>query len=1187
MNNFVHLHTHSHYSLCDASLTVKDLVKQASNFGMPAIALTDHGNLFGAIEFYNEAIKHKIKPIIGCEMYISRGHHNEKVHDKGKKNYYHLIVLAKDIDGYYNLVKLTSMSYTDGFYYKPRIDKRTLKEYSKGLIALSACLGGEISHQILIGDQQKAENVINEYQDIFGKDSFFLELQNHGIQKQHQVNEALILLSKKHKAPLVATNDVHYLNQSDSEAHDILLCIGTQKKVTDEKRKRYEGDQFYLKSSDEMHEIFKDIPEAIENTNIIAQMCDLKFNFKPSIPKIDLPAEYNSETYLSFLCEEGLKLKYSEITVEIKERLNYELDIICKMGFADYFLIVWDFIQYAKSNNIAVGPGRGSAAGSLVAYTLGVTNLDPLKYHLLFERFLNPERISMPDIDTDFQDDKRDQVINYVINKYGKEKVAGIITFGALKARAVIRDVGRVLDIPLREIDHLAKLIPSGPGASIQKAYNEIKELKDLIESKQTYQKLFDLAQKLEGINRHAGSHAAGIVIGHDNLSNIVPLYCDSKTSSLLTQYEGHYLEECGLLKMDFLGLKNLSVIQRCLELIKSNKNEVVIIEKIPLDNKKVYALFQKGESLGVFQLESSGMQELMKNLKPTSFEDIIALIALYRPGPLNSGMAEEFIQRKKHPKKIKFDHPLLERILKETYGVIVYQEQVMEIARSIGGFSMSKADELRKAMSKKLVAKMDSFKEDFVNGALKQNIDKRLAENLYDQMAKFAEYGFNKSHSAAYSLITYQTAYLKANYPIEYMTALLSCEKDNTDKIVDYISESKNMDIKILPPCVNNSNIDFTIENNHIRFGLSAIKNVGSTAVQSLIESRTRESKFKSLFNLCENVDLRVVNKKTLECLIKSGACDSLGYNRATHGSIIDNVLEYAQSVKNEKDRGQFSLFGEGENSSLKTNFEVKQVNEWDEKKILTCEKEVLGFYLSGHPLEKHREKIKKLNLSFISNLKDLKINSKIEICGLVQDIQFKVSKKGAEWGMIVLEGLKGSCEIMFFNDCFQQSKPILEIDAILYIKGKLNSTEPRIRIIAEEAIPFEKVNENKIKSNLKINTPTSKNSKPLNESENNENINFAESKPINIIDQIVNIQIKESYFNNNKLDEIEKLKLFLMKNHGNSPIYLHFHQDNNPNHLVTVKAGNEFNVNASEELRDSVLGFTCVEKVWFNQVK
>ncbi len=1177
MKNFVHLHTHSHYSLLDAAVTVESLVEKASQLEMPALALTDHGNLFGAIEFYKEAKKKGVKPIIGCEFYISNGPHKERAIPKGEKNYHHLVVLARNLLGYHNLLKLASLAYTDGFYYKPRVDKQLLREHSEGLLGLTACLGGEIPQSILKGDDERVLRVIHEYQEIFGKEYFFLELQNHGLEKQHQVNEALNGLSKKHHVPLIVTNDVHYLNQEDHESHDILLCIGTQSKVTDEKRKRYPGDQFYFKSYNEMLKIFPDHEEALDNTIRIADMCDLKLEFKSHLPNIDVPEGYNEDTYLHHLCREGLTKRYPDISPKTQKRLDYELSVICQMGYAGYFLIVWDFIKYAKSQDIAVGPGRGSAVGSLVAYTLGITNLDPLKYNLIFERFLNPERISMPDIDTDFEDEKRDQVINYVIERYGKEKVAGIITFGALKARGVIRDVGRVLNIPLNEVDRIAKLIPGGPGVKLKDAYETVPDLKALIDGSGNYQKLFDLAGRLEGINRHAGTHAAGIVIGSEDLSNLVPLYADSKTKSISTQFEGTYLEECGLLKMDFLGLRNLSVIQKCLELIETRTHEKLSIDHIPLDDEKVYKLLQSGASLGIFQLESSGMQEMMNNLKPEAFEDIIALNALYRPGPLNSGMAEEFIQRKRNPKKIIYQHPLLKGILEETYGVIVYQEQVMEIARAVGGFSMGKADELRKAMGKKLKDKMNSLRALFLEGAVKKNIDKGLAETLYDQMAEFGEYGFNKSHSAAYALITYQTAFLKANYPIEYMTALLSCDKDNTDKIVEYVAEAKNMGIEILPPSVNHSYTDFAIEDNKIRFGLSAIKNVGTTAVQSLIEARITHGTFESLYNLCEKVDLRVVNKKVLECLIKSGACDSFDLNRPSQNKLIDQALDYGQSVQADRNSNQISLFGEEETPTIKPLTVLSPEEDWSERERLAYEKEVLGFYLSGHPLGKYREKIARLNLNRISKLKDLKEGSHVAICGLVQDAQFRISKRGSEWGAVALEGLTGLCEVLLFNKCFSNAKTHLDIDSILFVRGKLESVEPKIKIIADKVIPIDEVDESHLQ-------------KPK---ETSQQGFYRTPKPppkktngLNLVpkDQKVHIQIKEDYIDHNNVQELDQLKRFFKDHGGQSPIFIHFPPERGATQSLTVKAGEEFNVTATKGLLSEIAGFSCVERTWMN---
>ncbi len=1155
MSQFVHLHTHSHYSLCDAVGTIPKLIKKACQLNMPALALTDHGNIFGMIEFYNKAKKAGIKPIIGCELYISNSPHTKRSISQGSKNYHHLIVLAKNITGYYNLIKLVSTGYTHGFYYKPRVDKETLKTHSEGLIGLSACLAGEIPFSLLQGDDKKAKAVALDYSELFGKDSFYLELQNHGIDKQIIVNEKLISLSKETNIPLVATNDVHYLNGDDYEAHDTLLCIGQGKKLSDDNRIRYYGREFYFKSFDEMNQIFNKVPEALSNTLVIASLCNVEFDFKDSLPNFDVPKGYTLNNYLKKLCEKGVKQRYKNINSIIIDRMNYELSVICNMGFAGYFLIVQDFIQYAKNSNIGVGPGRGSAAGSLVAYALGITNIDPLKYNLIFERFLSPERISMPDIDTDFQDEKRDEVINYVLNKYGKNKVAGIITFGALKARAVIRDVGRVLDIPLNEVDRLAKLIPAGPGAKLESAYNEIPELKTLIDSNPLYQKLFSLSKKLEGINRHAGTHAAGVVIGHDDLSKIVPLYAEPKSGNLSTQYEGKYLEECGLLKMDFLGLKNLSVVQKCIDIIKTTKNKDLDINNIPLNDQKAYELLKKGNSLGVFQLESSGIQELMKKLKPSIFEDIIALIALYRPGPLNSGMADEFIERKDNPNKIKFDHPLLKSILKETYGVIVYQEQVMEIAREIGGFSMGKADILRKAMGKKLIDKMNILKKDFVDGAVNKKIDKSIAEKLYNLMARFGEYGFNKSHSAAYAMITYQTAYLKANYTIEYMAALLSCDKDNTDKIVEYVADTKSMDIKILSPSINYSYADFTVKNKDIKFGLSAIKNIGINSVEAIIAERNKNGHFKSLSDLCQRIDLRTVNKKVLECLIKSGACDGLNDNRATLYSIIDNSIDYAQKLKEDKDKGQFSLFGENNKTEPLYKPLINKINEWDNLKLLKYEKEVLGFYFSGHPLEKYLDKINKLNINRISKLKDYKEGSEVAICGLVRETRFLVSKKQTEYALITLEGLSGSCEIAFFKKTYADAKPLLVVDNILYIRGKLGSSEPSIKIIANKTKNIDNVNENR------ITPPIIKPIKPL---------------------QNINIEIKDMVIRQNRFDKIEGLKMYFLNHRGNVPVYIHFPPDGLKTKHVMVKAGNEFNLKITENLINEMECIDCVERAW-----
>ena len=1153
ISDFVHLHVHSHYSLLDASNTISKLLKKVAELGMPAVALTDHGNLFGAMEFYLEAKKYSVQPILGCEFYVSPMDHKVKAKPKGfsGKRYHHLIILAQSNQGYKNLVRLASVAYTEGFYYRPRIDKKTLALHSEGLICLSACLGGEVPQTVLGQGAEKARFVVEEFQEIFGKDRFFLELQDHGIPEQAQVNRCLLDLAKECDAPLVATNDVHYLNPGDDQSHDVLLCIGTQKKHTDSKRKRYHGDQFFLKSAQQMQEVFKEYPqEVLSNSVHIANMCTLELDFQPSMPKFQVPKGYTSNSFLVELCCKGAQERYSVVSSKIQERLDYELQMITKMGFSDYFLIVWDFIQWAKKNQIATGPGRGSVAGSLIAYVLSITQIDPLRYQLIFERFLNPERISMPDIDTDFEDVKRDQVIQYVIERYGQDKVANIITFGALKARAVLRDVARVLDISLPEINRIVKLVSANPGTTLKASYHSVPEFKTLIDSNPAYQKLFQISQKLEGINRHASTHAAGVVIANEPISETIPLYADPKTKVLSTQYEGVYLEQCGLLKMDFLGLRNLSVIQKALEFIRVNQ-KALDIHTIPLDSSEVFSLLQKGQTLGVFQLESTGIQQLMRQMKPSCFEDVIALIALFRPGPLNSGMAAQFIERKNHPKKISYPHPSLEFILKDTYGVIIYQEQVMQIAQVIGSFSMSQADELRKAMGKKLVDKMHSYKAAFLQGADRNHIERSISETLFDQMAKFGQYGFNKSHSAAYALLTYQTAYLKTWYPLEYLTALLSCDIENTDKISKYVHEAKAMGIEILAPCVNQSQVNFSMEQarnglGRIRFGLSAIKNIGSSAMKNVVESREKRGRFTSLLDLCQKVSHKSVHKKALESLIKSGACDSVHQNRNGMCESLESVLKESQKAQHEKAVGQSDLFSGTQtptNSSdhppLKhTQHEafIQQVVPWSSQESLFYEKEVLGFYLSAHPLDDYKPQIHALKLGqqTLEGLEKGQIpdGSTVQICGLVTALEWKVSKKGKAWGHATLEDIHNhSCEIVFLGSIVQKAKTCLEQSSIVVIRGKFEGSSGPIKVLAEAIQSLAK----------------------------------ASQAP-----QRLDIQIEEHF---NGQQDLKSLKSLLLSRPGNSRVYFQYAHKK-------MQAGSRFRVEVNEKLLAEIQSYPWVKK-------
>ncbi|HOF03535.1 MAG TPA: DNA polymerase III subunit alpha, partial [Atribacterota bacterium] len=829
---FVHLHVHSEYSLLDGACRIKELIKKAKENNMSALALTDHGVMYGAIQFYKEAVANGIKPIIGCEVYLAPNSRMDKSYGK-KETPSHLILLVKNKTGYRNLIQLVTKSFLEGFYYKPRIDKEILAEFSEGLIGLSACLKGEIPRLILQNNFTEAQELALSYQEIFGKDNFYLELQNNTMPEQLKVNQELIKLSRSLQIPLVATNDVHYLNKEDFEAHDILLCIQTATNLDDPDRMKFSTDEFYFNTPEEMKQHFADIPEALENTLRIAEDCNLEIDFRNAhLPDFSLPGNISDNDYLKQLCYEGALNKFKVMENEIKERLDYELSVIKKMGFATYFLIVWDFVDYARKHDILVGPGRGSAAGSLVAYCLNITNINPLDYDLLFERFLNPERISMPDFDIDFSIEGRSEVIEYVSKKYGRDKVSQIITFGTMAARAVIRDVGRALGIPYGQVDKIAKLIPGDPKMTIEKALQIEPELKNRMENDATIRKMIEISSKLEGLSRHASTHAAGVVLSRESLTDFVPLQLTSE-GEISTQYIAEDLESLGLLKMDFLGLRTLSVINNTVKIVKKIRGEAVNIDKIPLDDERVYELLAKGECCGIFQLESSGMVDLVKRLEPENIEDITALLALYRPGPLGSGMIDDFINRKKGKVEIKYLHPLLESILKDTYGVIVYQEQVMQIASRLAGYSLGEADILRKAMGKKIKEVMKKQQKQFIEGAIQNGIAKKTAEEIYDLIAYFAGYGFNKSHSVSYAFLSYQTAYLKAHYPVEYMAALLTSIMQNTDKVVKYIKECQIMGLEILPPDINESLIDFTVVNKTtIRFGLAAVKNVGRAAV-------------------------------------------------------------------------------------------------------------------------------------------------------------------------------------------------------------------------------------------------------------------------------------------------------------------------------------------------------------------
>ncbi|MDD3438492.1 MAG: DNA polymerase III subunit alpha, partial [Clostridiaceae bacterium] len=967
MKNFVHLHVHTEYSLLDGAGRVEKLVARAKELGMESIAVTDHGVMYGVMEFYKQAKKYGIKPLIGCEVYVAA----RTMCDRDPKldgSQYHLVLLAKNEEGYNNLIKLVSLGFTEGFYYKPRVDMEVLRKYSKGLIALSACLAGAIPGHIIDGNYEAAKRAALSYNEIFGQGNFYLELQDHGIKEQSLVNQEVVRMSRETGIPLIATNDVHYVDKEDAAAQDILLCIQTGKTILEEDRLKFQGQEFYLKSSEEMYELFKYVPDALENTAKIAEMCSLEFNFgQVHLPAFDVPEGYTSDTYIRKLCYDGLAKRYAELTDELKERAEYELSVITRMGYSDYYLIVWDYVKFARDNGIMVGPGRGSGAGSLVAYCLGITNIDPIKYNLIFERFLNPERISMPDFDVDFCYERRQEVIDYVVSKYGKDRVAQIITFGTMAARAAIRDVGRALNIPYAQVDMIAKKIPFEIGMTIEKALKSNPELKELYLGDETARQLIDMSKAVEGMPRHSSTHAAGVVISRKAVTEYVPLQMNEDV--ITTQFTMGTLEELGLLKMDFLGLRTLTVIRDTLELIKAKGMEAPDMDSMDYDDPNVYKMISQGETYGIFQLESGGMTQCFKELKPNCLEDIIAGISLYRPGAMDQ--IPKYIRNKHNPDKIRYMHPALEHILDVTYGCIVYQEQVMQIVRDLGGYSMGRSDLVRRAMGKKKADVMAKERENFINGivdeagnlvvkgCVRNGIPADTAADIFDEVAKFAGYGFNKSHAAAYAIIAYQTAWLKYYYPVEFSAALITSVMGNSKKVAEYIQHCKSKGIEVLPPDVNESSVSFTVKENKIRFGLAAVKNVGINAVLSIIKARQEKGRFDGLYDFLQKMDYSIINKRTVESLIKCGAFDSFGVYRSRMLAVYEKLMESIQGQKKNNVEGQISLFDTIDDSENIIGNIYPDINEYPKKNMLSMEKEMLGLYISGHPLEEYKSEL------------------------------------------------------------------------------------------------------------------------------------------------------------------------------------------------------------------------------------
>lgn len=1245
---FVHLHVHTEYSLLDGAARIKKVAAAARELNMPALAITDHGVMFGVVDFYKACVAEKIKPILGCEVYVAPRTAKDRVPHVDDRNY-HLTLLAENKEGYRNLLQLVSLGYTEGFYYKPRVDKHSLARFSKGIIALSGCIAGEVAELLEAGEHELARKAAVDYRDIFGRENFYLELQDHGLHVQQRVNKGLVEFHKQLDIPLVVTNDIHYVNREHAEMQDILLCIQTGKTVNDTARLKFQSDQLYLKSEEEMSVNFKELGQAMANTLKIAERCNVALDFgKQYLPDYPLPNGVQPDAYLEELCIEGLRRRYGAPSEQVKQRMEYELKVIKSMNYSSYFLVVWDFIHFARSEGIPVGPGRGSAAGSLVSYLLGITNLDPLKYGLLFERFLNPERISMPDVDVDLCFERRQEVINYVSQKYGADRVAQIATFGTMAARAAIRDVGRALAIPYAEVDRIAKLVPPELQITIEKALKESAELRELYQQNQQIKKLVDMASLLEGMPRHISTHAAGVVITRDLLTDYLPVYKSSE-GPLTTQFAMSQVEQLGLLKIDLLGLRTLTVISDTLKLIEKNGGPNINIDEILLDDPKTYELLASGSTIGVFQLESSGMRSILKELRPEIFEDIIAVNALYRPGPLGSGMVEDFIKNKHGLNKITYLHPRLESILKNTYGVILYQEQVMQIAGELAGFSMAKADELRKAMGKKKPELILSNRERFIEGASGGGIDKGIASQIFDLMEYFAGYGFNKclsgdvcivdgngnlstikdifeskkpatvqtlgkdnkittgqvsgmyqngvkpvyslttqkgfsikatanhmfltdcgwtslgrlktgnkvavcgvpygngestyeygtgvswddiisvkqagnevtydltveethnflangfvvhnSHSAAYALVAYQTAFLKANFPAEYMAALLTSVRDNTDKVAAYVEECRRMKIDVLPPDVNESERDFAVVGGKIRFGLVAVKNVGAGAVEAIVQDRLHYGSFKSYTDFCRRLDTRVVNRRVLESLIKSGAFDSLGHGRSQLMAMIEAGMDLAAQSSRERSNGQLTLLDFwGDSAGDVFSIEMPDLKEFSYSQLLSMEKESLGLYISGHPLSEYRMLLSSQVSGTVSEVREMEPNSEVVLGGMITNIKKLATRRGEPMARGQFEDLTGTVEVIFFPRVYQEYKSLINPEKVILIHGKINANGEDNKVIAEELTPV-----------MKKKTSS------------------------------VYIQIKKS-----SLELITRLQLILRSYPGHSPVYLYFPGDN-----------------------------------------
>ena len=1081
---FVHLHLHTDYSLLDGACDLEEVVDEAARRKMPAVAVTDHGNLFAAESFYHAAKTRGVKPIIGCEVYVAKGSRHDRgetpqrdaanghaspAAEPGQRGANHLVLLCENAEGYRNLIQLVSAGYLEGFYYKPRIDHDLLAKHSRGLIALSACLRGAVTENLVEERPDEAREAAYRLRDIFGKGNFFLEIQDQGLEIEKRVNPKIAGLSRETGIPLVATNDCHYLKHSDAHAQEVLLCIQTGKTMSDAHRMKFATDQFFFKTAEEMAQVFHEIPEALERTVAIAERCNVKIDaMQNSFPDFQVPEGHTVDSYFEAVSREGFASRLPilearakagmlrKTLAEYETRLTNEIRMIQKMRYAGYFLIVWDFIRHARAQGIPVGPGRGSAAGSLVSYALQITDVDPLQYDLLFERFLNPERVSMPDIDIDFCMRRRAEVIEYVTGKYGRSNVAQIITFGTMAAKAAIKDVGRAMDLPYGEVDRIAKLIPAQLNITLDEALKQAPQLKSLIDSDTRYQDLMDVAKRLEGLARHASTHAAGVVISPEPLTNIVPLY-KSNRDEITTQYDMKGLEHIGLLKMDFLGLTTLTVLDDTVRMIEQNRGAQIDLSALPLDDAATYKLFASGETTAIFQFESHGMRDILRRYQPTRLEDLTALNALYRPGPIQGGMIDDFINRKQGKKKVAYDLPELKEILEETYGVILYQEQVMQIANRLAGFSLGEADILRRAMGKKNHAEMAAQREKFLAGCASRKVPAKKAEKIFDLMAEFAGYGFNKSHSCAYALLAYQTAYLKTHYPVEFMAALLTSETGNTEKVVKYINEARGMGITVLPPDVNSSDLDFTPVGEAIRFGLRAIKNVGENTVKGILDARAELGRFTSIYQFCDHIDTRLLNKRVLESLIKAGAMDSLGSRRSQMFAVIDRSMERAQRRQREKNSGQHGLFGGASAAPEPAEEPLPDLEEWPEHETLAAEFATVGFYISGHPLSKYVSKLAELGAIDLAGVEGRRNGEEITVAGIVVAMRSMRSRKGERWGILTLQDMTGVLEVLAFPESFARLEAVFKSNSPLVLKGRVNVEEAGTRLAVMDARKLE----------------------------------------------------------------------------------------------------------------------------------